>query len=272
MKLKQLSVLLAVTSLMGLLVGCDSNNKPEQLSRSESSTQQQPEQVLPYLDVQQQPLLEGLPACEKKACVDFSIQTLHTQDVWLNDWIAQRLANVIALQVGQNNPVNLSQSLISYAEKSREWQKEFDQNQPFKLSIQSKIAAQRNQYVLLQLAVDSQQGDTHVTQRQYFNVADRKLKRSINLIEIVKQQQIKQLDQWVQKEYNAWLKKQNKVARASSEKHLDWKNADWFFDHEGIGLHYRMNQIAIDANPLDIYLTRKQTQDILKDDIFQAMF
>ncbi|WP_353170268.1 hypothetical protein [Acinetobacter rudis] len=271
MKLKQCVLILGMSSITGLFIGCDSKNSHEQPVTAQNNEQQFAE-VLPYLDVQQRPLLEGLPACEKKNCVDFTIQTLHTQDVWLNDWITQQLARVISQQIGQSHPASLTQALADYAEKSRDWQKEFEHNQAFQLTIQSKIAAQRNQYVLLQVAVDSQQGDTRITQRQYFNVADRKLKRSIGLAEIVQEQQVQQLDAWVQKEYQTWLKKQNKVARASSEKRLDWQSADWFFDQEGIGLHYRMNQIAMDATALNIYLSKAQTQQILKADIFQAMF
>lgn len=272
MKLRQLSLILAISGAVGLLLGCDSKNSDEHTATLSSSTAQPLAEVLPYLNVQEQFFIEGLPVCEKKYCVDFSIQTLSTADVWLNDWIALQLAHVIGLQVGQKKPASLAEALSIYTEKSREWQKEFEHNQPYKLAIQSKMAAQRNQYVLLQLAVDSQQGDTRVTQRQYFGVADRQLKRSLALNEVIKESQLEQFDAWVQKEYKAWLKTQNKVARASSAKHLDWQSADWFFDQEGIGLHYRINQIAMDATALNIYLSRTQTEQVLKAEVFQAMF
>ena len=44
------------------------------------------------------------------------------------------------------------------------------------------------------------------------------------------------------------------------------------FDGEGIGIHYRAHEIAPEASQLDIYLNRKQTQQILKPEIYQQMF
>lgn len=45
-------------------------------------------------------------------------------------------------------------------------------------------------------------------------------------------------------------------------KTLYWGQADWFFDGEGVGLHYQANQITKDAPQLDIYLTTEQTKNI----------
>ena len=47
---------------------------------------------------------------------------------------------------------------------------------------------------------------------------------------------------------------------------------DWFFDGEGIGLHYRANEISKDAPQLDIYLTIEQSKQILQPEIYQQMF
>lgn len=273
MKLNPIGLTLCVASSLLLLTACDSKSDKEQHTASAAVATQPLAEVLPYLDIKEQALTQGLPSCQKKYCVDFEIQTLHSQDSWLNDWIAEQQAAVVMQQVGlEKQQVNLPQALEAYAKKSQEWQQEFDQNQPYRLKMNSKIAAQRNQYVLLQLSVDSQQGDTSVTQRQYFHVADRKLKHSVALAEIVQEKQVAQLDAWVQAAYKDWLKKQSKVVRIGSAQRLDWQKADWFFDQEGIGLHYRINQIALDAAVLDIYLTHAQTQQLLKADVFQAMF
>lgn len=273
MKLNQISLILCMSS-MWLLSGCDSKSETEQHAASVAVATSAVAEVLPYLDIKQQALTQGLPSCQKKSCVDFDLQTLHSQDPWLNDWIAEQQALVVMQQIEHADQIknSLPDALEAYAKKSQVWQQEFDKNQPYSLKLQSKIAAQRNQYVLLQLSVDSQQGDTKVTARQYFEVADRKLKRSIKLVEIVQPQQVKQLDVWVQAAYKDWLKKQSKVVRTSSPKYLDWQAADWFFDQEGIGLHYRINQITMDAAALDIYLTHAQTQQLLTADVFQAMF
>lgn len=273
MKLNQIGLVLCMGSAVALFSGCDSKPDSEQQTASAPASTPALAEVLPYLDVQEQVLKQGLPSCQKKYCVDFDLQTLHSQDPWLNDWIAQQQAAVVMQQIGlETQKVSLPQALEAYAKASVEWQKEFEKNQAYQLKMSSKMAAQRNQYVLLQLSIDSQQGDTTVKQRQYFSVADRKLKRSVALAEIVQPQQVTQLDAWVQAAYKDWLKKQSKVVRADSAKHLDWKKADWFFDQEGIGLHYRISQIAMDAAVLDIYLTHAQTQQLLKADVFQAMF
>lgn len=272
MNFNQLSLILSVGASVCLLSACDSKPEQEQSPVSATAAQQPLLEVLPYLDVQEQPLVQELPQCQKKQCVDFDIQTIRTQDAWLNEWIAQQQAVVVLEQIGMSDQMSLAKALQAYAQKSQKWQKEFDQNPAYSLHMQSKIASQRNQYILLQLSVSSEQGDTKISQRQYFTVADRGLKRSVKLPEIIEVKKMTQLDDWVQTEYRKWLKKQSKVVRASSRKRLDWQTADWFFDQEGVGLHYRMNQIAMDAEPLDIYLSRQQTQQVLKPDIYQAMF
>ena len=55
-------------------------------------------------------------------------------------------------------------------------------------------------------------------------------------------------------------------------KKLYWGQADWFFDQEGIGLHYRTHEIVKDGAQLDIYLNKQQTKQILKVDAYQHMF
>lgn len=47
--------------------------------------------------------------------------------------------------------------------------------------------------------------------------------------------------------------------RKSSRKlqKLYWGQADWFFDQEGIGLHYRSQEISKDAKQLDIYFNQR---------------
>jgi hypothetical protein len=39
-----------------------------------------------------------------------------------------------------------------------------------------------------------------------------------------------------------------------------------------VGLHYRANEIVEDGTQLDIYLSKEQTQKILKAEVFQRMF
>ena len=73
-------------------------------------------------------------------------------------------------------------------------------------------------------------------------------------------------------EYQKWLEEQPDEARKSAPKKLYWGQADWFFDGEGVGLHYRTHEIVEKGEQLDIYLTKAQTKQILKPDIYQQMF
>ena len=75
-----------------------------------------------------------------------------------------------------------------------------------------------------------------------------------------------------QKAYQEWLKKQTLSVKATAPKKLLWGQADWFFDHEGLGLHFRTNEIIKDAQQLDIYLTKAQTQQVVKPVIYENMF
>ncbi len=67
------------------------------------------------------------------------------------------------------------------------------------------------------------------------------------------------MHQIVQTAYQDWLKKQSADVK-NAPKTLYWGQADWFFDGEGVGLHYQANQITKDAPQLDIYLTTEQTK------------
>jgi hypothetical protein len=72
--------------------------------RSEKSraTHTEKAEVLPYLNMQEAKADYALPFCEKKNCIDVDIQTIKTQDEWLNTWIAKNQANVIQQQIEQN--------------------------------------------------------------------------------------------------------------------------------------------------------------------------
>ncbi|MBD0076832.1 hypothetical protein IAF28_19800, partial [Acinetobacter baumannii] len=41
----------------------------------------------------------AVPFCEKKNCIDVDIQTIKTQDAWLNSWIEKNQAKVIQAQI-----------------------------------------------------------------------------------------------------------------------------------------------------------------------------
>ena len=266
---------IAVLVLAGLAVSaCDSSKQSQDQQNSDSASifKQDKAEVLPYLHIQQQPAKIALPFCETKNCIDIDIQTLVTQDQWLNDWMAKTQAMVIQDQIGLKQNMSLQQAVNAYVKKSDDWQAKYSKNPAYQLSLYTRIAYQRNEYVLLQVGVDSKQEDVKVNERYYFAVADRKKQQGVTLLDIIEPKQQVYMNELVQKAYQDWLKQQTPEARQKAQKKLYWGQADWFFDSEGIGLHYRSLQIVDEGKQLDIYLTKAQTQQVVKADIYQTMF
>ena len=259
-----------------LLVACDSKqdqskkNAQEQ-AESEPIQVENPD-VLPYLDMQETKADYALPFCEKKNCIEIEIQTIKTQDTWLNKWIETHQAWVIQNQVGLNQEMTLQQAVNAYIKKSDAWEAEFPKNKAYELHMQTRIASQRNQYVLLQVSVDTKQAEVSVKARQYLYVADRKLKKNLTILDVIQPQKQNALNNLIQQKYQEWLDQQDMLVKKSAPKKLFWGQSDWFFDGEGIGLHYRAGEISEDAPQFDIYLDKAQTQQMLKPDVFQKMF
>ncbi|WP_298065050.1 hypothetical protein [uncultured Acinetobacter sp.] len=272
-----LKPLFAVSIMIGImaLTACDhpkqkDNNSDK--SAAEQSAHAEKAEVLPYLNMQEAKADYALPFCEKKNCIDVDIQTIKTQDEWLNGWIAKNQANVIQQQIEQNKNLTLQQAVNAYVKKSDEWQDKYSKNKAYELHVSTRIASQRNQYVLLQVGVDAQQEDIAVKDRFYFFVADRKLQKNLTMLDVIQKTQQNLLNDIIQKHYQQWIEKQSSEVKKQVPKKLYWGQADWFFDGEGIGLHYRANEISKDAPQLDIYLTIEQSKQILQPEIYQQMF
>lgn len=274
--MKNLKPLLSL-SLMVVILGltaCDHQKKNETDS---SSAEQQAEpsekaEVLPYLNIKEAKADYALPFCEKKNCIDIDIQTIKTQDKWLDSWIAKNQSMVIQQQIDQNLNLSLQQAINSYVKKSDEWKDKYSQNKAYELHVNTRMASQRNQYVLLQIGVNSKQEDIAVKDRYYFFVADRKQQKSISVLDVIQKNKQLVLNDIVQAHYQKWVEKQSLEVKKQVPKKLYWGQADWFFDGEGIGLHYRANEISKDAPQLDIYLTTEQTKQMLQPEIYQQMF
>lgn len=229
-------------------------------------------EVLPFLNLQQVKADYALPFCEKKNCIDVDIQTIKTQDAWINDWIAKSQTKVIQDQIDLKKDLSLQQAINAYVKKSDEWQDKYSKNRAYELHLHTRIASQRNQYVLLQLGLDTKQEELTIKDRYYFFVADRKLHKSLSLLDVLKKDQQTAMHQMVQVAYQDWLKKQTADIKKEAPKTLYWGQADWFFDGEGIGLHYQANQITKEAPQLDIYLSTEQTKKILQPEVYEQMF
>ena len=254
------------------LLACDSKKDQDKEKASILQPKLETAEVLPYLNIQEAKADYALPFCEKKNCIEIDIQTIKTQDAWLNHWIANHQSNVIQAQIDSKQNMTLQQAVNAFVKKSDIWQEEFPKNKAYELHLQTRVASQRNQYVLLQVSINTLQADVSIKERQYFFVADRKLKKSLSVLDVIDPKKQNQLNTWVQEKYAEWLEKQDKDVKKQAPKKLYWGQSDWFFDGEGIGLHYRANEIVEESTQLDIYLSKAQTQQILKAEIFQKMF
>ena len=272
-----LKPLFAVSLMIGMmaLTACDhpkKNGADSAQATGQSAAPVEKAEVLPYLNMQEAKADYALPFCEKKNCIDVDIQTIKTQDQWLNAWITKNQANVIQQQIEQNKNLTLQQAINAYVKKSDEWQDKYSKNKAYELRLTTRIASQRNQYVLLQIGVDTQQEDIAVKDRFYFFVADRKLQKNLTVLDVIQKNQQNELNNIIQAHYQQWIEKQSTEVKKQVPKKLYWGQADWFFDGEGIGLHYRANEISKDAPQLDIYLSTEQSKQMLQPEIYQQMF
>ena len=168
--------------------------------------------------------------------------------------------------------MSLQQAMNAYVKKSDAWQAQLQLNQAYELSLYTRIPYQRNQYVLLQIGIDSKQENISVYERYYFFVADRQQQKMLTPLDIIDPKQQLLMDKIIQTAYEKWLKDNNHEVQQQAPKKLYWGQAEWFFDQEGIGLHYRSHDISKDAKQLDIYLTKEQTQQVLKAEVYRNMF
>lgn len=263
--------------MMGILtcalVACDAENqKVEPTEQQKQLAQQEQADILPFLNIKEANAEINVPLCGNQKCIELDFQTIKTQDTWLNQWVAERQSKVVLDQLKSKKTLTLDQALNAYAKDSEKWQKEFIKNQIYELRIDTKIALQRNQYVLLQVIVNSEQAGVTVKDRGYFYVADRKLQKNLTVLDVVKPNKKQLLDAIVNMKYKQWLIGQNVDIKKLAPKKLSWDKHDWFFDNEGIGIHFRASEIAKNAPQLDIFLTKAQTQQILSPNVFERMF
>ncbi len=142
----------------------------------------------------------------------------------------------------------------------------------YSLAMYTRIPYQRNQFVLMQIGVYTNQENVNVKERYYFFVADRKNQKAVALLDLIHPKQQLAMNVLVQKAYQDWLKKQEPEVRKICTSEVVLGQADWFFDQEGIGSHYRTHEIVKDGTQLDIYLTKAQTQQVLKANVYAQLF
>ena len=272
MQMTKQFLMVGLIGILSMLAACTKSDHDQKAEQEKSATSHDKAEILPYLDIQESKAKYALPFCEKKNCIDIDIQSIQTKDSWLNGWVEQKLAYVVQAQIGQNQKINLQKAINAYVAKSDIWQDQYSKNQAYELHITTRVASQRNEYVLLQVGLNSKQEEVTVKDRYYFFVANRKLQKEVNILDILQKNQQSNMNQIVQDHYQKWLKQQSAEVQAEAPKKLYWGQADWFFDSEGIGLHYRANQISKRAGQFDIYLSTAQTKTLLQPEIYHKMF
>lgn len=227
---------------------------------------------LPPLQLQQQDAQLALPFCEKKDCINVHVQSIQTQDEWLNRWVDAKQGLAVQELIGLKQKLSLQESVNAYIDRSDAWQAQVKTNRAYQLGMNTRLAAQRKQYVLLQLGIDAKQEEKTINDRIYFFVADRQQQKQLSLLDVIADNKRNTMHSIVQQGYQSWLKQQSKEVRLQAPNVLYWGQADWFFDQEGIGVHYRAQQISELAPQLDIYLSQAQTQSVLNPSIYTQLF
>ncbi len=272
--------------ILSVLIGCDAQAPATEQKRQ--SSQQAPSQttqvqtpapvpaaetVLPYLNIKPQPAAVVMPQCQTRPCTKLELNSLHTQDAWLNHWLSQRQAQVIAAQIQLNGKdLSLQQVVNRYVKASAHWKNAAAHHQPYHLNLNTQLGYQKNGYVLVQLQINSVQGETQIKDRVYFFVANRHTQQSVELKHIVAPKQQQTMNQIMQSAYQAWKAQQQTLAISALPEKLTWQTAEWFYDQQGIGLHFRSDEIAPNSPQWDLYLTAEQTRRVLKPDVYQALF
>lgn len=224
--------------------------------------------ALAALELRQQAAQIALPFCEQQHCIDIQIQSIATQDAWINRWIAQRQAMAIQDRIGLKQKMSLQQAVDAFVQYA-----DHHHVQQEGLNMSTRIAYQRQKFLLLKLSIAvPAQAFAEQQEIAYFAVLDRQAKKQLSLMEIIQPEQYVLMDTLVQQAYQDWLRQQSKQVQHVAAKKLYWGQADWWFDQEGIGLHFRPNQIVAQGGSLAITLNHLQSRQLLKAAIYAQMF
>lgn len=258
--------------IIGLLFGvlcltaCDETPQPPEVKTPETPS------YLTSLDINVKPANYAVPFCENRDCLDIDIKSISTQYDVINQWIERVQSRVIQEQIGLKQNLTLQEAINAYVKKSDEWQRAEKGNKSFSLTMTTRIASQRQQYVLLQLILEGRQNNVRYNKKSYFFVYDRRQNKSLSILEILKPDHQHRLHSIIQEAYQTWLEQQSDEVKEKAPEQLYWGQADWFFDPEGIGFHYRQGQITENAPVLDIYLTPEQGKAMVQEQIYQVLF
>ena len=249
---------------IALLLGCAPKN--EHTPKDEQYLhQQEKEQGYPVLIATPEIANYGLPFCEKKYCLEVEIFSFKSQDEWFNQFVDQKISDLIRLQLDLTQKLSLQKAVNEFVRLSDEWQEEHS-NQPWSMYIQPRVASQYSEITLLQVQSEYVLGDLNIPKQVHYFVVDRNLKKEIKLYDVINENNRVAFGEFLQTEYQKWLAIQ--IDKTDLPEKVYWANQDWFFDEQGIAIYYRQ----ADLNPnleyknenLTIYLPTEKLQLWLK--------
>lgn len=262
-------------SLLGMLLltvsfsGC-SPSTPKQSKDEQYLQQQEQQQGYPVLIAAPEVANYGLPFCEKKYCLEVEIFSFHSQDLWFNQYVDQKIADLMRKQLGLSQKLSLQQAVNEFVRLSDAGSEK--NQQPWSVMITPRVPMQQNEIVVLQLETEYVLDDQVVAPQQFYDVIDRKTHQSIRLYDIIQPAQRIVFGAYLQSQYQHWLTQQQLDKTQFPDK-LYWANQDWFFDEEGIGIYYRAKSLNAKtaAENLTIYLSTTQSQTWLKKEYFNKI-
>lgn len=267
--MKTLLSLIGVCGLSFVLNGC-APTEGQQSKDEKYLQEQEEEQGYPVLIAVPQIADYGLPFCEKQYCLEVEIFNFKSKDEWFNAYVDHKISELIRKQLGLSQKLSLQKAVNEFVRFSDEWQDEH-KNQPWSVFIQPRVVMQQNEIAILQIQTEYVLGDRTIAPQHFYDVVDRKEKKSILLYDIVKEESRLKFGEFLQQQYQQWLSQQS--TQAGFPEKLYWASQDWFIDDEGIAIYYRLKDLnsEVEGDNLTIYLSKADTKAWIKSKYYQLL-
>lgn len=275
---------IGIVSILAMLCSaCE--QKPDTTSHQQDQFEQQAHsQGYPVLIATPVSAAYSLPFCEKKYCSDIEIFSFQSQDQWFNQFTEQQIADLIRKRLGLTQQLNLQHAVNAFVQQSDAW---LDQQQQLQnhhnknntgywhLYIQPKVVMQQHEITIILIDTEMQLGEDKPSEQRYFYVLDRKQQQRIRLYDLVKEQARMSFNDEIQHQYQKWKTEQPQTADSELKplpEKIFWANQDWFFDHQGIAVVYRGEDLARpDAKGFTFYLSPEQSEAWIKAEQLQRL-
>ena len=257
---------LSLLGLLLLIAGLNACSPPVPPESKEDSylNQQQEKQGYPILIATPQIADYGLPFCEKKYCIDVEIFSFKSQDLWFNEYVNQKIANLMTQQLGLQHKLSLQMAINEFVKMSDLWQEEHPQ-QAWSIYVQPRVVFQHNEIAVLEVKTQYLADNRNPQAKTFYDVIDRKRQRSIRLYDLVKPESRVDFGGYLLGEYRKWLKDKNDYQDYPEK--IYWANQDWFIDEEGLAIYYRATDFNSEdqGRPLVVYLSPAQLKAWIDD-------